>query len=689
MASLAKASLDPTEMNNTRDLDLAEIEKSTDCHKVVEISEEQLEKPEIMDRGREFTDILISTEIDPLPWKSPNFGISYPSAGEKSPVSYSSDLIGLDMAAGLNLPVVADHDRETIHLAKSNSSITPTNETLGEVVGYLSANLPVIRQAIELEMWPQLDAIITRLKERTQETKVSLIKLPQEPCLSNGKLSSDTKTDGPNRVSERSSTSSTIYWRDDTVVLQSHGPAEGILTSTGASNFLSGGEAPAGSTEISGSDLGLIAKSEKRTDSKKTLTIHALPAGMSKDINLSVNSGNAVTSHGELDEALAAPLSILNATAELKGKEAGFPISLIRPEVGTVPEASVEVQPDFVVKRGSFEGEREDKDPIPLVGAPEQMPKPPAENEEPRGYFSPSAVTMVVPHFETQQTQGLGISGATEEHQPSPQPDLNVSRLSSVSGQIKSRSIFGTHLMPGQARRERTLSLEHSAASPSTGARSSFESLPIIAGPMLIRNIDKLKLGAEGESTGLCPLDSKSSFVPVPPNPPVIDHANTPEGFHLIYGTREAPFPTSGDSIQSSIAPSSPHRQQSHSSEQSVSTEVQDRPKIAAGPLRKFQPFSFARAGPSKMNSLGHFKEPSQVAERVALSSQPESPSKSTTKSEPQGGTAILCSIPNPLSVKSPSVFVNTYFPIQPSRFNRTGLFAPQNQHPAANLPEN
>lgn len=193
---------------------------------------------------------------------------------------------------------------------------------------------------------------------------------------------------------------------------------------------------------------------------------------------------------------------------------------------------------------------------------------------------------------------------------------------------------------------------------------------------MLTRNIDKLHLGGEGEITGLRALGSKSSFA----KPPVIEHANTPEGFPPICGTRETILPTSGDSIQSRVGPSSPHPQQSHSSEQSGLIEVQDRPKIAVGPLRKFQPFSFARAGPSKMNSPGLFKESSHVAEQVALGSQPESTSKSTTKSKPQS---------NPLSVKSYSVFANTYFPIRPSRFNRTGLFAPENQHPAVKRPEN
>lgn len=196
---------------------------------------------------------------------------------------------------------------------------------------------------------------------------------------------------------------------------------------------------------------------------------------------------------------------------------------------------------------------------------------------------------------------------------------------------------------------------------------------------MLTRNIDKFHLGGEGEITGLRALGSKSSFIAVPPKPPVIEYANTPEGFPPICGTREA-LPASGDSIQSRVGPGSPDPQQSHSSEQSDPIEVQDRPKIAVGPLRKFQPFSFARAGPSKMNSPGLFKESSHVAEQVALGSQPESTGKSTTKSKPQS---------NPLSVKSSSVFANTYFPIRPSRFNHTGLFAPENQHPAVKRPEN
>lgn len=476
MASLAKASSDPLEMNKTSDLDPAEIEKLTDRHKVVETSETPVEKPENMDRGREFTDILISTEVDPLPWKSPNFGMSYPSAGEKSPVSYSSDLIGLDMAAGSNISIAADADREIIHSSMSNSTTPPTNQTLAEVIAYLSANLPVIRQALELEMWPQLDAIITRLKAKIEEAKDSLIKLPQELPLPDGKLSSDKTADGLTRVSEKASTSSTIHSRDGTVVCQSNGPAEGILASAKASDFLSENEAPAGSTEISKADLGLEAKSEKQTDSKKTLIIPALPVGKSKDINLPVTSGNGVKRHGQLEEALAASANNPNVTAELEGKEADFTVSVNRPELCTVPEAIVEAQPGLVGKRGSFEGEPEDQDPIPLVGAPEQMPKPHGEHEEPGGYLSLSDAASVAPQFEMHQTQGLRISGVTEEHQPPSLPDLNTSRLSSIPQQIKSRSIFGTHLMPGQAKRERTLSLEHPVSLPSTGARPSTES---------------------------------------------------------------------------------------------------------------------------------------------------------------------------------------------------------------------
>lgn len=190
---------------------------------------------------------------------------------------------------------------------------------------------------------------------------------------------------------------------------------------------------------------------------------------------------------------------------------------------------------------------------------------------------------------------------------------------------------------------------------------------------MLTRNIDKFHLGGEGEITGVRALGSRSSFIAVLPKPPVIEYANTSEGFPPTCGTGEA-SPTSGDSIQSSDDPSSPHPQQSLSSEQLGPIEVYDRSKNAVGPLRKFQPFSFARAGLSKTNSLGQFKESSHVAEQVALGSQPESTSKSTTKSQPQS---------TPLSVKSSSVFANTYLPIRPSRFNRTGLFSPENQHPA------
>lgn len=689
MASLAKASSDPLEMDRTGDLDSAEKEKSTDRLKVSETTETHIEKPENLDRGREFTDILVSTEIDPLPWKSSNFEISYPSAGEKSPVSYSSDLIGLDMAAGSNISIAADHDRETIHLSTSNSTSTQTNKSLVEIVAYLSGNLPVIRQALELEMWPQLDAIITRLKAKAEDAKDSLIKIPQELPLSNGKLSLDKTTGRPTRVSEKDSTTSIISLRDHTVVLPSHGPVDDIFASAKASNFVYECEAPAGSTEISKADLGLKGKSEERTDSKKTLIIHALSAGTSKDINPSANSGDAVTSHGQLEEAPAASANILKAAAELEGKEADFTVPVNRPDLGTLPEAVVETQPGFLEKRGSFEGEPEHQNRISIVGAPEQMPKPHEEHEKPRGYLSLSAETNMVPQFETHQTRGLVMSGVPEENQPSLQPELNASRDPSFSKQIKSHSIFGTHLMPGQAQRERAFPLEYSVSSPSTGARPSVESLPFIAEPMVTRNIDKFHLDGEGDITGLRALGSKSSFVAVPPKPPLIEHANTPEGFSPTYGSREAQFSTSGGSILSRVDPSSPHPQQSHSSEQSGPTEVQDPPKIAVGPLRRFQPFSFARAGPSKMNSPGLFKESSQVAEGVALSSQPESASKSTIKSKPQARTAILCTISNPLSVKSSSVFVNTYFPIRPSRFNRTGLFGPENQHPAAKRLEN
>lgn len=197
---------------------------------------------------------------------------------------------------------------------------------------------------------------------------------------------------------------------------------------------------------------------------------------------------------------------------------------------------------------------------------------------------------------------------------------------------------------------------------------------------MLIGNVDTLRSGGDREIIGLRALGSNSSS-----KLPVIEYGNTSKGFSPI----EVPFSTPGESIQSRATPNSPHPLQFHSSEQSGPTEFHDRPKIAAGPLRKFQPFSFARAGPSKMNSSGLFKESSQVAERLELSSQPESPSKSNTKRKSQTGTAILCTISNPLSVKCSSVFISTYFPIRPSRFNRTGLFAPEYQHPAAKRPEN
>lgn len=201
---------------------------------------------------------------------------------------------------------------------------------------------------------------------------------------------------------------------------------------------------------------------------------------------------------------------------------------------------------------------------------------------------------------------------------------------------------------------------------------------------MLICNVDTLRSGEDRESTGLRALGSNASFLAVPSKPPVIEYGNTSKGFPPI----DVPFSTSGDSIQGRATPSSPHPLQLHSSEQSGPTEFHDRPKTAGGPLRRFQPFSFARAGPSKMNSSGLFKESSQAAERLALSSQPESPSKSNKNCRPQRGTAILCTISNPLSVKSSSVFISTYFPIRPSRFNRTGLFASENQHPAARRPE-
>lgn len=471
MASLAKASSDPLEPNKLGDLDSAEITKTADRCKVVEFSEEKVETPKNMDLGREFTDILISTEIEPSPWKPSNLGISYLGGEEKAPVSYSSDLIGLDMAAGSNLPIAADHDRETIHFPGPNTAITPTNQTLVEVVAYLSGNLSVIRQALELEMWPQLDAIITRLKAKTEETKALLVKLPQELLSSNGGLSSDTTADALIRVSEKAATSSTKDSRDDAVVIQSHGIAEDILALAKASNLHSEGGAPAGQTEVAKADLGLKAKSEKRADSKKTLIIQDLPAGKPEDISVSINPGNAVASHKELEEAVAAPANVLAATAELKGKEVESVVSANRPELGSVPEAIVETQPGLVGKRGSFEGKRDDQDSIPLFGAPEQVPKSQAEHEEPRDFLTLSSETVVVPQLETQQTQVLEISGATEEDQHSSQPNSNGSRPSIFSGKIKSHSIFGTHLMPGQAGRERPLSLEHSVASPSSGAR--------------------------------------------------------------------------------------------------------------------------------------------------------------------------------------------------------------------------
>lgn len=199
---------------------------------------------------------------------------------------------------------------------------------------------------------------------------------------------------------------------------------------------------------------------------------------------------------------------------------------------------------------------------------------------------------------------------------------------------------------------------------------------------MLICNVDTLRSGEDPEGPGLRVLGSNASFLALPS---VIEHGNTFKGFSPI----DAPFSTSEDSIQDRATPNSSYPLQLHSSEQSGLTEFHDRPKTAAGPLRRFQPFSFARAGPSKMNSSGLFKESSQVAERLALSSQPESPSKSNTKRKSRTGTAILCTISNPLSVKSSSVFFSTYFPIRPSRFNRTGLFALESKHPAAKRPEN
>lgn len=473
MASLAKASSDPLELNKFGDLDSTEIAKSADRHKVVEFSEEHVEPPKNMDLGKEFTDILISTEIDPLPWKSSTLGISYPGGEEKSTVSYSSDLIGLDMAAGSNLLIAADHDRETTHLLpRPNIAISTTNQTLIEVVAYLSGNLSVIRQALELEMWPQLDAIITRLKAKAEETKAFLVKLPQELLLSNGGLSLDKTTDALTRVSEKAATSSTMYSRDDAVVLQSHGPVEDILASGKTSNLLFERETPAGPIEVSKVDLELKAKSEKRADSKKTLIIQDLPPGKPEDIIVSYNPVNAVASHGELEEALAAPAKVLTATTEMKGKEVDSIVSANRPELGSIPEATVEAQPGLVGKRGSFEGERDDQDPITLFGTPKKMSKPQGEHEEAKD-FSLSSEPVVVPRFDTQQTQ----VSFTEEDQPSPQPNVNVNRLLSFSGQIKSHSIFGTHLMPGQAGRERPFSLEHSVASPSSGGRPLTELL--------------------------------------------------------------------------------------------------------------------------------------------------------------------------------------------------------------------
>lgn len=682
MASLAKASSDPLELNKYSDSDSAEIAKSADRHKVVEISE-KVDTPKNTGLGREFTDILISTEIDPFPWKSSNLGISYPGGEEKSPVSYSSDLIGLDMAAGSNLQIAADHDRETIHMFKPNTAITPTSQTLVEVVTYLSENLSVIRQALELEMWPQLDAIITRLKAKTEETKALLVKLPQELLLSNEGLSSDTTTDALTRVSEKATTSSTKYSGDNAFVLQSHGPAEDILAVAKASDLHPEGEAPPELRQVSKTNPGLKAKSEKRADPKKTSIIQDLQAEKPEDISVSITPGNAVASHGELEEALAAPAKVLTVTDEMKGKETGSIVSANKTELGSVPEVIVEAAPGLVEKSESFEEERDDQDSIPLFGAPEQVPKPQGEHEEPRDFLRHSGETVVLPQLETQRTQILEIFSASEEDQPS-QPNLNASRHSSFSGKVKSHSIFGTHLMPGQAGRERPFSLEHSVASPLSGERPLTELLLVTAEPMLICNIDTLRSGGGQESTELRALGSNSPSLALTPKPFVIEYGNTSKGSFQI----DVPFSTSGDSIQSRATPSSSLPQQIHSSEQSGPTEFHDRPKIAAGPLRRFQPFSFARAGPSKMNSPGLFKESSQVAERVALSSRPESPSKSNTKSESQAGTAILCNISTPLSVKRSSVFVSTYFPIRPSRFNRTGLFAPENQHPAAKRPE-
>lgn len=199
---------------------------------------------------------------------------------------------------------------------------------------------------------------------------------------------------------------------------------------------------------------------------------------------------------------------------------------------------------------------------------------------------------------------------------------------------------------------------------------------------MLICNVDTLRSGEDRESPGLRALGSNASFLAVSS---VIEYGNTSKGVP----PRDVPFSTSGDSIQGRATPSSPNPLLLHSSVQSGPTEFHDRPKNAAGPSRRFQPFSFARAGPSNMNSSGLFKESSKPVERLALSSQPESPSKSNTKHKSQTGSAILCTISNPRSVKSSSVFISTYFPIRPSRFNRIGLFAPENHRPAAKRPEN
>lgn len=439
MASLVKASSDPLELNKFSDLDSAEKAKSEDRHKVVEFSGKHIETPKSMDLGREFTDILISTEIDPLPWISSNVGISYPGGEKKSPVSYSSDLIGLDMAAGSNLLTAADHDRETVLLTRPNFATAPTNKTLDEVVAFLSANLSVMRQALELEMWPQLDAIITRLQAKTEETKALLVKLPQELILSKRDLSSDKTTDTLTKVSEKAATSCTKYSQADAVVFQSHGPAEDILASAKASNSLFGRDAPAGRTELSNADLGLKAESEERAS---------------------------------LEEALAAPANVLTATADMKGKEVDSIVPVNRPEIDSIPEATIEAQPSLVVKHVSYEGERGAQDPISLFGAPEKIPNQ-GEHKGLRDFHGLSSGTIVVPQFDTQQIQ----VNAPEEDQPSSQPNLKASRPSSFSGQIKSHSIFGTHLMPGQAGRERLFSHEHSVESPPSGARPSSEFL--------------------------------------------------------------------------------------------------------------------------------------------------------------------------------------------------------------------